>query len=462
RDRNALRPVSLPAEGTLLPNPNGTLPTDRFLGDPDFDRFEREQYQGGYDLEHRLTDKTLFRQKLQFTSVDQHENFTLTGYDWSFLDDQRTVDRYPWDDRNGLDVFGLDNQVLLDFGNEMNPHQLLLGLDYRRVQSDWLFLTATMAPIDAYAPVYGNAILDEFVEYIDQRQDENQIGLYLQDQLSIGAWRITTGLRYDFAGGDTRERYAATDLRQDDEALSGRAALSYVMPSGIVPYLSYATSFEPEYGLDSNGLPFEPTKGKQWEAGLKYQPESDADLFLAAAVFDLTRRNVLTPDPNPPASNPWGQIQAGEVRIRGVELEAKGALAPGLEFTAAYTWFDSEITRSNDATLGKPLFFTPKQQASFWLQYAFAGIEGLSLGAGARYRDSVWGLGYEIEVPGYTLFDAMLSYRLPATLVRSGQAELALNLRNATDKRYVANCSFYEGCYYGERGTLNASLRYSW
>ena len=42
-----------PAQGTLLPNPNGEIPSSRNLGEPGFDYYSRDQFMAGYEFEHR-------------------------------------------------------------------------------------------------------------------------------------------------------------------------------------------------------------------------------------------------------------------------------------------------------------------------------------------------------------------------------------------------------------------------
>ncbi len=110
--------------------------------------------------------------------------------------------------------------------------------------------------------------------------------------------------------------------RQDAEAFSGRAGLAYQFDNGIVPYISYSTSFEPVSGLDYNGRAFDPTTGKQYEAGIKYKP-TDWNGLLTLSWYDLTQQNVTTNDPD----HTGYSIQQGEIRSRGIELEAKGEIA---------------------------------------------------------------------------------------------------------------------------------------
>ena len=104
----------------------------------------------------------------------------------------------------------------------------------------------------------------------------------------------------DKADTDTRTLTTATAriarVDQHDDKFTGRAALMYNFDSGFAPYLSYSTSFQPAAGTDRQGNPFEPTTGRQIEAGLKYQP-AGSKAMVTAAVYELTQRNVLTPDP---------------------------------------------------------------------------------------------------------------------------------------------------------------------
>jgi iron complex outermembrane receptor protein len=58
-----------------------------------------------------------------------------------------------------------------------------------------------------------------------------------------------------------------------------------------------------------------------------------------------------------------------------------------------------------------------------------------------------------MEVPSYTLYDAMASYSWDAI-------KLQLNATNVTDKKFVATCDYY--CWYGNRRNVTASLTYSW
>ena len=59
-----------------------------------------------------------------------------------------------------------------------------------------------------------------------------------------------------------------------------------------------------------DGRLLDPSRGRQYEIGIKYQPQNSNDLYTAA-IFDLTKTNVATPDLNPDhlVLNPFASIQ---------------------------------------------------------------------------------------------------------------------------------------------------------
>lgn len=72
----------------------------------------------------------------------------------------------------------------------------------------------------------------------------------------------------------------------------------------------------PVSGTDAAGASFKPKRGKQLEAGVKWQaPEGRTT--ASAAVYRLREKNRLAADPD----NVGFSIQRGEVTVDGVELE---------------------------------------------------------------------------------------------------------------------------------------------
>jgi iron complex outermembrane recepter protein len=315
--------------------------------------------------------------------------------------------------------------------------------------------------LDVRNPVYGMDIPALDLIYTSDQTIE-QIGLYAQDQIKIGNLTWLAGLRWDSVDMDTNSGTVAggsSGMSQSDNVWTWRTGLVYQFDNGIAPYASYATSFEPVSGVDLEGRPFKPTEGEQFEIGVKYQPAGWSG-FLQASLFDVTQTNVRTADP----ANPMNTIQTGEVRSRGLELEAHANITDDLSMIASYSYIDIEVTK--DSTYqGKTPIGAPSHLASLWTNYVVptGALEGLSFGAGVRYVGSSQGDPTNvIEVPSYTLVDAALRYDFGALDPKYKGTTLSLNAANLFDKEYVASCWNQTSCFYGNGRTITASLKVRW
>ena len=126
----------------------------------------------------------------------------------------------------------------------------------------------------------------------------------MQDQIKVGDFSLLIGGRYDKAKlSDQNKVRPDRSKRHSDQAFTSRAGAIYNFANGFAPYVSYAESFEPViFGHAFDGSRFEPTEGKQYEIGIKYQP-TGAEHLITMAAFDLTQENVLTADPVNPGFN---------------------------------------------------------------------------------------------------------------------------------------------------------------
>ncbi|MDQ8034183.1 MAG: TonB-dependent siderophore receptor [Bordetella sp.] len=465
---------TLPAAGTLLSNPNGRLPRDRYAGEPDWDIYKREQTSVGYLFSHAANETWTLRQNLRYSHM-RGEARASAGYLLSPAD-MRTWSRTLSRGQGTGTTLSVDTSAQARFATGSLEHELLAGLDYLNMRDTYTFsnVVAGVPALDLYDPVYGRPRPGkaDLIARIDSRQLTEQTGLYLQDQIRYGHWLLTLGGRYDSARSVTRNLLAGSRAEQRDSAFTGRTGLSYQSPSGLAPYVAWSTSFAPTGGVDYAGDPFESTRGRQIEAGIKYQPPG-SDSMVTLSVYQLTQTNVLTTDTTP--GRPAGfQTQAGETRSRGVELEGKLALARGLDLVASYAYVDAELTRSNNVDLvdgvpqsreGKRPYYAPAHQAAAWLAYTVqqGPLQGVGVGAGVRYVGADWGdPANTLRIPAVTLVDAALSYdfgRLdPSLRGLSG----ALNASNLFNRTYVGTCVTATSCSYGAGRLVLATLKYRW
>lgn len=456
----------LPEKGSLKSFNGRRIDTDAYLGEPDFDRLKRDQSSIGYEFAHRFDEVFSFKQNLRFSKSDFETYGVVPGrFD---ISEAGTLDRLGIHVAADTEVFAVDNQLKAEFATGAFVHDAVVGLDYRRENTDYIF-TAGLAPsIDPFDPVYGNGPISttDFPIY-DYKSTLNQVGVYAQDRIKFGQWVATLGGRFDHAESVFDSAFAPEKAKRKDDAFTGRVGLTYLFENGIAPYASYATSFQPETAAETFAqTSFKPSKGEQFEAGVKYQPLG-MNALLTIAAFDLKQTNRVVTDQG------FNQRQIGEVHVKGVEIEAKAELAKNFNVIAAYAYLDHEITKSaNDNEVGAKLFSTPNHQASLWGDYAFTNgaLDGFGFGAGVRYvgatRSTVFqnkkGAWTTLRTPGVTLFDAQAKFDLGRLSPQLVGATLAVNGSNIFDKKFVSQCDGPTMCTYGTRRAVIATLNYKW
>jgi len=446
----------LPAVGTVLDNPNGRIPEDFYSGDRTFDRQERTQYSVGYALDHRLDDIFTLRQNARYMRIEGDYKILVVG---NLQADQHTINRSAYAATEDTDALTLDNQLEAKFDTGIAGHTVVGGVDYQRTFNDRTDAFGGAPSIDYLNPVYGQAIADPS-PFLSHEQDIRQIGLYLQDQIDIGALSLVFGGRQDWAESETDDKLGGGRTKQEDDAFTGRVGLLYSFDNGIAPYVSWSESFQPVTGTDFGGNPFEPTTGTQYEIGVKVEPPGWNSL-LTLSAYTLKQQNVPTADP----VNTFFQVQTGEIETRGIEAELKSNPLDGLNLIAAYAFLDSEVTKSNDGIEGNVPVYQPRHTASLWGDYTIqdGALAGLGGGGGARYVGETWGdAANTFEVPDYWLFDAVLRYDLGGLGPMLDGASLAVNATNLFDKRHVTECQNINTCYYGTGRTVYATLKYRW
>lgn len=441
----------LPSQGTFVDNPNGQISRSFFTGEPDYDYFKRDQWSIGSLFEHRFDETWTVRNTLRYSSIEYDGKNVFGG---GLQEDLRTLNRFGFGNSLDLSVFTIDTNAGARVKTGTVEHSILFGVDYSESESTIVSGFSFAPSIDVYNPVYGASIPDLFT-YYDTRQPTSLLGVYAQDHMKIGAHVVgTLSGRYDWTKMTTDDRISGTSRDQDPSKFSGRVGLTYLFDSGLAPYASYSTSFLPTPGVDFYGKPFDPTAGKQIEAGVKFQPKG-SNSFITGSLFQITQTNVSVPDP----TNPLNTLQQGEVRSRGFELEGVGNLSNGLSFHAAWSGLDQEVTETTDPTLlGKRPPLAPKALFSAAAEYnvSTGALAGLGIGAGVRYVGTRAGdPANTIEVPDYTLFDAFARYVYKS-------AELQLSATNVFDKTYVAVCTSASYCNYGSAMKLIGTVRYRW
>ncbi|SER25752.1 iron complex outermembrane recepter protein [Sphingobium sp. YR768] len=462
----------LPYQGSVIPGADGYIDNRTFLGEPNWNVYDRMVWSAGWQFEHKFSDTFKLSQNARFTHVDSLYRATVvygvrgqTVTNPNTLTNGRILPRRAVQGEGDSNGYTIDTRLEGRFVTGDIEHVMLAGFDWQRTK--WNFLrkqaavSQTAIQIDIYDPVYTHYdFAPTLVNQVGTRETDSQSGAYLQDQIAAGNWRLTMSGRYDWAKIDSLNTLNNVATRSRNEAFSGRVGLLYAFPNGLSPYASFSQSFQPAIGTARDGSAFKAISADQWEIGIKYEPRT-IDGMITLSAFDLRQKNVLTTDPQNTSTESY-QVQTGEVRIRGIELEGRVTPLAGFSVIGAATLFDSKVTRDT-TNQGNRMIRVPDWMGSLWLDYSFqhGALTGLSLAAGARYVDDTYGdLANTLHIDAYHLFDASIRYDLGQ--VGGAKALLSINGSNLANKRYVATCSALTACYYGSGRTLTGSIRLSW
>lgn len=417
----------------------GALPISRFLGEPDDGDMESDHLLAVAKIDHLAGDWFL-----RFTT--QYKEGTLYGFTaepGALRADNRTLIRnarlrdYSWD------VLTTQVEASRDVYLAAMKHKILIGLEYELFDSREVLNghNGNVVPwdIDIFDPQYGQP-RPAFTSFSTVLDDVSNIAAYIQDQVDITEkLKALASIRVDkFEQTYTREQsinFAAGEISQDRTGMSSRFGLVYQPSETVSLFASYGRTFRPNLDSDvgfatgAGGTPFAPEKGAGYEAGVKLTP-LDGRISITAAAFQITKRNVLTTDPN----NIGFSIAAGEIESKGFDVNVAGQITPEWRIIGGYANTTTEVTKDNTLPVGASLQNVPEHSLGLFSVYEFlaGAMQGLGVGGGMRYVDERAGDNQAsgFTIPSFTKTDLVVFYK------PSARWRLQLNVENLFDKRY--------------------------
>jgi iron complex outermembrane receptor protein len=395
------------------------IPFDRILGEPD-DVNIRNQYVAGYRLEHRFSENWQLRNVFRYIST---ERTTRAFQNRGNLNEETGELARDITDQNGtIEGYALQTNLVGEFSTGSIEHTLLLGADFSRETNDFDNRSALeRSIINIFDPVYG-APRPSRSELENERQSlfggtVRAFGLYLQDQIALtDNLKLLVGGRFDIVDQDSfftsvsaGDVLSDTTDQQQDEAFSPRIGIVYQPIEPLSLYASFSRSFAPNFGTTVEGDILEPTRGTQYEVGVRGEFFENR-LTTNVAAYYLTKTNIAATDPD----NPDFSIATGEQRSQGIELDVIGEILSGWNIIASYAYTDAEVTEDEGSPLeGNRLAGVPKHAASLWSTYEIQSgdLQGLGFGLGLFFVGDRQDLENSFSVPSYLRTDASLFYR---------------------------------------------------
>jgi iron complex outermembrane recepter protein len=424
--------LSNPLQTSAIRLSDGSLtPRDFYAGYPNLSSYDFTNHRFGYNLTHQFNDNWQLRNNVAVVlgTYQDERNYAVGLVDDRFAQ----IESFDYD-YSKSNIFG-QIDLLGKFRTGPLAHQLLIGFDFNRFkQNVLLFQNINIPDFDLLNPNYDFVSTDRIADS-DYATTIQSYGIYLQDQIALGdRFKFLIGGRYDWIAyeeefadfgtfGDTIDSPV-----QNSGAFSPRLGFVYQPSKTVSLYASYSRSFVQTTGFNPDGRTFQPTRGTQYEVGIKTD-FLDGKLSATLAAYQITKTNVTTSDP----TNPAFSIQVGEQRSRGVELDIAGEITPGWRVIASYAYTNAEVTADNTIPVGNRLSGVPDHQASLWTTYEIqkGSLKGLGFGLGLFYVGERQGdLDNTFKFSDYLRTDAALFYR-------RGRFKSAINIRNLFNQDYV-------------------------
>lgn len=269
--------------------------------------------------------------------------------------------------------------------------------------------------------------------------------LFAQDEISVSdALTVYVGGRFDQwetegkAFKNTAPTYDTTYSSRQDSAFSPKLSTVYKPWSRVTLRASVGKSFRAPTNSELYATAFccstyyysnpdlEPETATTWELGGDWLPTDKLKAtvsFYETRLEDMIYTKTLTTTTTPATYPDKQKINAGEARIRGVELSAGAKLARWLDLNASWAYIDSEVlsNEADPATVGKRLTNAPKNLATVGLSAQQGPWTG-SLEAKWTGKSFVTERNTDVVegVPGardaYTMVNAKVGYQLTKTV----------------------------------------------
>lgn len=402
------------------------IPISRFIGLPE-SVYNDSNLRVGYRLEHEFSKDWQLRNAFSFVSgKSSSDAYAIGGYD---LIDNQFAPIYVGREEFTRKIYTFQTELVGKFKTGSIVHQPLIGVELRRNTWEYTgFEAAEPILLDIFNPNYDvdlPALPDEPYFYTTRR---DTLGIYLQDQITFADnLKVLVGGRFDtFQRKETE--LGETTGEESLTAFNPRFGIVYQPIQPISLYASYTQSFQPDrfFGRSATNEPFKPTRGTQYEVGIKADISQRLSATLAA--FEITKANVITSDPNDPDES----IQVGEQRSRGIELDIGGEILPGWNLIASYTYTDAITSKDNTIAVGNRIDNVPEHAASLWTTYELqsGNLKGLGFGLGLYYvGDRYADLENTSVLPSYFRTDSAIYYK-------RDNWRVALNFRNLFNETY--------------------------
>jgi iron complex outermembrane receptor protein len=373
----------------------------------------------------------------------------------------------------------LDNAAFATFQNEFiwktntGPvkHTFLGGFEYKNTdiataRSDFDLPVVNLYTLSGLETSSNLPGVSGRTQMFDRRINSDQTSFYAQDQIDLSEqFKLRLGIRNDLVQwsdkGFQRGAGGYREIVQTKSITTDSTGGVYQPTRNLAFYAGYSTGAFVNLTTEAQAVSNAPETSDQIEVGAK-TTLLDGRADVNVALFQSTRSNYFITLPG--SGN--NATPDGSDRSRGVEVTMSLRPIDGFSIIGNGVWMDPETLSRNvarNAVLdiersvfgGRPVGVATNM-ASLWNSYTIqSGIaRGVMLGFGVTYKGNSYADTLNLlKVPSYVVFDAAISYRIK-------RVDLAVNVKNLTNKTYYTNPTF-AGALPGNPLSAFGSIRFN-
>ncbi len=232
----------------------------------------------------------------------------------------------------------------------------------------------------------------------------------------------------------------------DESEISPYLAATYAISDDINAYVSYSDIYQPQERYDYDGHFLDPSKGVNYEIGLKTQWFDDS-LLATFALFRAEQDNIAVFA----GINDTGKYyyKGTTMDSNGFELELAGHLTDNLNVTFAYTNLniEDELGKSSSS-------WEPENLVKFSLDYTLPQLPELTMGLGGKWQSKTENAAATVKQDSYLLANVFARWKVSESL------EIQANINNITDEKYITslkNVGFYGA---PTKGSVNLTYQF--
>ena len=260
-------------------------------------------------------------------------------------------------------------------------------------------------------------------------------------------WKAIVGVNYADYHRDGNN--SGAPFSEGESNTSPYAGLTYDFNENLLGYVSYSDIYQPQDQRDIAGFYLAPSKGVNYEAGIKAE-WLDKRLLTTLAYF-TAKQDGLATFAGYSTETLMNYYVPRNVESKGWEFEAAGKLSEHVDLVFGYTHLKMD---GEEGTLTYD--WVPRRTANLMLSARLPSYEALSFGIGGRWQSRIANVesysGQTVRQGSYGVLNAFAAWDF------AENATVRANVGNLTDETYIN--TLYQIGYYGAPRHWSLSLEY--